>query len=126
VPASGEHAWRRYLGRWVNRLQVASEAPGDGEPGCPVIRSGAFRQARPGDGQLAGDRGRPGRLQVGDKLREQPPVALQLEAQRPAQAQVVVDLGLQRAHCSPPGQGAASWRSRSRSTRAYTAVLWRL
>ena len=60
----------------------------------------------------------PVRLQVADEVGEQQPGAGQLEADRPADGEVVVELGAQVAHDAAPGQGRASVRNRSRSTLA--------
>ena len=84
-----------------------------------MVRTGVPRQPGPGDRQLGGERRRAGGLQVADQLRQEVTGPLQLEAQGAAQPQVVLDVTGQCAHRDPPsGQGWASRRSRSRSTRA--------
>jgi len=50
----------------------------------------------------------------GDHLREQMPGPLELEAQCPAQPQLILHVSAQLAHrCAPAGHGAATSRSRS-------------
>jgi len=52
----------------------------------------ADRQARPTDRQLAGDRRRARGIEVADELREQPLLLFELEADRAAQPQLVIDV----------------------------------
>ena len=116
---SGEHAGRRDLGRWVDRLQVAGERPDDPEPFRPLVRINVNRQPRPTDREFGGDRGRARGLDISDELRELAPVLLELEPERATHPQIVIGMLLEAAHRSaPPGHGAARSRSRSTSTRA--------
>jgi hypothetical protein len=79
----------------------------------------ALRQSSPTDRQLAADRLGASGLEVADELPEQTLLLFELEPERAAQPQVVIDVRLQAAHrCAPPGHGAANSRSRSTSTRA--------
>src|SRR5664279_2184391 len=48
----------------------------------------------------------------------QPAVALELEAERSPQGEILIARLTQRAHAAPPGHGRASSRRRSRSTLA--------
>ena len=119
MPSGGKHAGGRHLGGGIDGFQVAGEAAGDGQALCPVVGGGVLGQASPGDGELSGDRRGAAGLQVADQLREQLAGALELVAQRAAHRQVIAHVTGQRAHrWALPGHGAASSRSRSRSTRA--------
>src|SRR6202022_1957698 len=83
-----------------------------------------------GDGQLGRDGRRSGCIEIVDEPGEQRAVEGQLEAQRPSQPQVVLGVAAKLAHRPvPPGQGCATARSPSMSTRAYSTavemVRWR-
>ena len=106
------------MGR-VEGVQVAGEAAHRAEPEVDGDRLDPFRQARPGDRQLDGDRRGAVGLEVGDEAGQDFAVAAELKAQRAAQPQVVIEMIGQRAHDAvPDGQGRAMARSRSTSTRA--------
>jgi hypothetical protein len=76
-------------------------------------------QPGPLDCQLGADRRRAGGLEVADELPQQALVFFELEPERAAQPQVLIDVRLHAAHrCVPDGHGAANSRSRSTSTRA--------
>ena len=106
------------MGR-VEGVQVAGEAAHRAEPVVDGDRLDPLRQARPGDGQLDGDRRRAVGLDVGDEAGQGFAVAAELKAQRPAQPQVVIEMIGQRRHdVAADGQGRAMARSRSTSTRA--------
>ena len=103
----------------VDGVQVAGEAAHRAEPEVDGDRLDPLRQARPGDGQLDGDRRRAVGLDVGDERGQHLAVPAELKAQRAAQPQVVIEVIGQRGHdVAADGQGRAMARSRSTSTRA--------
>jgi hypothetical protein len=111
------------MGR-VEGVQVAGEAAHLAEPELDGDRVDPFRQPGPGHRKLDGDRRGPGGIQVGDELRQLTPLPPELEAERAAHPQVVIQVIRERAHdAAPVGQDRAIVRSRSTSTRAYAAVL---
>ena len=90
-----EAVWRRHTNRWPYRIVPAP---------LPLIQAMEGAAAKEG-----------ATLRVA--------VEPQLEAERTAKPQVVPDVAVQLAHRPPPpGQGCATVRSRSMSTRAYSAV----
>src|SRR3989442_1571661 len=91
VPAL-ERKNARERGRRVDRLRVAGKPGGSAPPLRPLVRMRPLRQPRPTDRQLAAERGSAGGLDVGDELPEQVPVLFELESQRAAQPQVVIDM----------------------------------
>ena len=108
---------RRHLGRRVEALEVAGEATRDRQADGPLVGL-AIACGRPVQGELCGEGGRPGRIQVADEARQKPAVALQLEAEGPAEAQVVVACLVERVHGRAPGQGRATRSRAARSTLA--------
>lgn len=118
MPDAGEDARGWYLGRGVEGGQVAGEPPGGGQPVRPLDRC-APRLSGPGDDQVRGERGRAGGFAEADQLSQLLALAGELEPQRPAQPQIVVGVTSKAAHQAlPVGQGCATVRSKSRSTRA--------
>ncbi len=112
MPASGEYPRRGQFGRWIDRLKVGGELAHDPQPLRPMVRLRGGWLSRPRDRQLAGQRGRANRFEVGEQLTQQLPLALEFETQRAAQAQVVGHVVSQRTHrWTPPGHGFASRRS---------------
>ena len=109
---------RRHLVTRVNRVQVASEGTHDREPLSPPAAPAVRGQGRPGDGVLRRDGVGADCVQVANEVGEEQLGACQLEAQRPADAEIAVELGVKVAHDAAPGQGKARLRSRSLSTLA--------
>jgi len=108
----------RHLMAWVERVQIAGKAAHDREPERPPAAAPGGRQRRPGE--RVGDRHAvlPERLEMLQVLRQKLLGALELEAERATDPQIVGQLRVERAHAAPPGHGRASSRSRSRSTFA--------
>ena len=116
--AGREQAHRGDLGGGIEGSQVAGEATDHSQASGPPRRKGVLGQNGPGQGQLRGDGAGSSRLQEGGEIGQQPAVVLQLVAQRPAHAQVVVDGLADPGHAGTPGQGWASPPSAIRSTFA--------
>jgi hypothetical protein len=112
-----ECRWRD-LGGWVDRWEVAGEVADHAEPLAPPHLLPARRLYRPGQGRFGRERGLAGLVEEVDEAMEQMVPVLQFAAQRPAQAEVVIDGGVKVGHAAPPGQGSARPRSACRSTLA--------
>src|ERR1019366_2611918 len=121
-------AGAKYVVRWdlglrVDRLQVTGEPAHHRQSVCPLNRLDALWELGEGHRMLRGERRHSGGLEVVGELREHVAVEPQSEAERTAQRQVVLDVAVKFAHRpAPPGQGCATVRSPSMSTRAYSAV----
>jgi hypothetical protein len=108
----------RYLGVRVHGLQVPGEAADHAQPLRGPYRARAIRLGRPSSGQIDGDRARPGGLGESGEVRQEPALLGQLEAQGPAQFQVIGGMAAELAHRGLPGQGRASGDRASRSALA--------
>ena len=118
VPLRRKDARRWHLGDGVDRREIDGEAAHDSEALGPMVGGGRDRQLCPSDREFACEVLFAGSFGVADELCEQLLLALELEAERAPQCQVLLDVSAKGAHLTAPGHGAASPRSVSRSTRA--------
>ena len=117
--AGAEHIARWHLGLGIDRLHVERKRPCRAQPLRPLNRLHTPRQLCPGDREIASDRDSAGSLEIGGQLRQHLSLAHELEPQRAAQTQILINVRLKAAHRgSLPGHGWANSRRRSRSTRA--------
>ena len=112
----------REASRQADPVRSSTNARYFAKPRTTVSRCAAqagsvpLRQGRPGDGQLDRDRLSAGGVAVGDELGEKATVAVELEAERAPEGEVILERRSERAHwlapLSAPGQGRASCSER--------------
>ena len=118
MAAAGEDVGRGDPVGRVDGVEVTGEGAHHRQPMPPPFGSAVGGKGGPRHGGVDGDGLVPARLHVSDELGEQSPGAVELEAQSPAEGEVVVEGVAQVAHDALPGQGSARARSPLRSTLA--------
>jgi hypothetical protein len=116
-PASQQPWWRDLHAR-VEGVQVGREPAHRRQPVRPPARRGSGGRRRPAQRVVDGGHLGVVVVEVGDELGQQPLRPVELEPQRPADAQIVGQRLAKRIHGAPVGQGRASGRSASMSTFA--------
>jgi hypothetical protein len=119
VPPQPDQPGRRDLGSRVEPGEIAREAADDQQPHRRHdTPSRHDRFHRPSERQVNRHELGADRVEVRGEPGKQAGVLLELEPERAAHPQVVIDMLCERGHRSAPGHGEAARRSRWRSTLA--------
>src|SRR5579859_7824008 len=111
---------------WIDGVEVAGEAADDAESMGPPAAGAVGWLHGPCHRHVDRDEHSTQAVHVGEELVEELLGPGQLEAERPADGQILLEGLLELVHACAPGQGCATVRRASRSTLAYMAVVSRL
>ncbi len=112
---AGQQVNWRHLSGGIEGREVAGKLPGDREPDRRLVRV-AFQARGPLQGEPGGERRRPRCREVAHQTGQEPAVALEGEAEGPAQPEVVIDTLVKVAHRAPPVHERTTWRKAAWST----------